>query len=176
MSNVRTEACAIRVSTVAGIFKISGGGVSFGSSTVDCVRVWIGGDNSMVDDEVSSGISVRLVVSKGGSKGKVFPIEEGTNLLGRWDPETGAFPEVDLEDEDVEAKVSRKHAVISRRGTEVTIEDVGSLNGTFVNRGAKLEQGQAIRLKAGDEVIIGKIFLKLEVEDLTGQAPQRSTA
>jgi len=176
MSNVTCGACAITVSAVAGYLKISGLSWSFGSSTVDCVRVCGGGDNSMVDDEVSSGVSVRLVVSKGGSKGKVFLIEEGTNLLGRWDPETGAFPEVDLEDEDIEAKVSRKHAVISRRGAEVTIEDVGSLNGTFVNRGAKLEQGQAIRLKAGDEVIIGKIFLKLEIEESTGQAPQRTTA
>jgi len=124
----------------------------------------------MSEDTQGSRCCVKLVVSKGGSKGKVFPIEEGTNLLGRWDPETGAFPEIDLEDEDVEAKVSRKHAVIHRHGTDITIEDVGSLNGTFVNKGAKLEPSAPVKLKSGDEIIIGKIFLRIELEDVTSKS------
>ena len=49
--------------------------------------------------------------------------------------------------------------MIRRNGEIATIEDIGSLNGTFLNRGSKLEEGVRHTLKAGDEIIIGKIFL-----------------
>ena len=103
---------------------------------------------------------MKLVLLRGSQKDKEFPIEVGNNLIGRWDPDAGAFPEIDLEEADEEAKVSRKHAVIERQGSRVTIEDLGSTNGTYVNRGARLEPGQVVELKAGDEIVIGKIFLK----------------
>jgi pSer/pThr/pTyr-binding forkhead associated (FHA) protein len=83
----------------------------------------------------------------------------GDNLIGRWDPDSGAFPEVDLEADDPEARISRKHALI-RVSDKVTIEDIGSLNGTFVNRGPRLEPGSPVELKDGDEIIIGKTFFK----------------
>ena len=108
---------------------------------------------------------MKLVVTKGGTKDKVFSIEEGSNLIGRWDPDTGAFPEIDLENDDIEAKISRKHAVLEKKGNKVTIQDVGSLNGTFVNRGNRLEPGQTIELKDGDEIIVGKTFMTLHFED-----------
>lgn len=110
------------------------------------------------------GNAMRLVVLRGESAGKNFPVVQGRNLVGRSDPEAGAFPEIDLEAEDVEAKVSRKHAVIERQGTSCVIEDVGSLNGTFVNRGPRLKAGERIELKPGDEVVIGKTFLRFEAE------------
>ncbi len=107
--------------------------------------------------EVAQGM--RLEVSKGIAKGKVFRLEEGSNLIGRWDPDTSAFPEVDLESYDTDAKISRKHALIRRTGDTATLEDLGSLNGTFLNRGEKLEKGTRHDLSAGDEIIIGKVFL-----------------
>ncbi|MCB0332779.1 MAG: FHA domain-containing protein [Bdellovibrionales bacterium] len=102
---------------------------------------------------------MRLEVSKGVAKGKVFYLEEGTNLIGRWDPDASAFPEVDLESYDSDAKISRKHALIRRSGDGATLEDLGSLNGTFLNRGDKLEKGTRHKLQSGDEIIIGKVFL-----------------
>ena len=108
--------------------------------------------------------AMRLVVSRGVNQGKVFSIEQGSNLLGRWDPDAGAFPEIDLTAEDVDAKISRKHALIERQGGKAYLEDTGSLNGTFVNRGARLEPGQKHDLKGGEEIIVGKIFLKFEIE------------
>jgi hypothetical protein len=39
----------------------------------------------------------KLSVVRGGRKGQEFPLEDGNNLVGRWDPETGSFPEVDLD-------------------------------------------------------------------------------
>jgi len=109
----------------------------------------------------------KLAVVRGGRKGQEFPLEEGNNLVGRWDPETGAFPEVDLDADDPEAKISRKHALIRIEGGKITIEDIGSLNGTYVNRQPRLSPGSPVELKSGDEVIIGKTFLKLVVEPIS---------
>jgi hypothetical protein len=109
----------------------------------------------------------RLSVVRGGRKGQEFPLEEGNNLVGRWDPETGAFPEVDLDADDPEAKISRKHALIRIDAGKITIEDIGSLNGTYVNRQPRLQPGTPVELKTGDEIIIGKTFLKLTVEPIS---------
>lgn len=115
------------------------------------------------DSNFTPSAPMRLVVMRGDSKGRVFELEEGSNLIGRWDPDSGSFPEVDLEAEDIEAKISRKHAVIERDGLKASLEDIGSLNGTFINRGPRLESGKKVELENGDEIIIGKTFLKLEI-------------
>jgi hypothetical protein len=109
----------------------------------------------------------KLSVVRGGRKGQEFPLEDGNNLVGRWDPETGSFPEVDLDADDPEAKISRKHALIRIDGAKITIEDIGSLNGTYVNRQPRLSPGSPVEIKSGDEVIIGKTFLKLVVETIS---------
>ncbi|HEV8712522.1 MAG TPA: FHA domain-containing protein [Candidatus Binatia bacterium] len=106
--------------------------------------------------------NAKLTIVRGGTVGKVFPLQPGDNLIGRWDPDSGAFPEVDLETDDPEARISRKHALIRVNDT-VTIEDIGSLNGTFVNRGRRLEPGSPAVLKDGDEIIIGKTFFKVSL-------------
>src|SRR5229473_2608597 len=103
----------------------------------------------------------KLQVVRGGRKGQEFSLEDGNNLVGRWDPETGAFPEVDLDQDDPEAKISRKHALIRFEAGKITVEDIGSLNGTYVNRQPRLMPGNPVELKTGDEIIIGKTFLKL---------------
>ncbi len=59
----------------------------------------------------------------------------------------------------VEDMVSRKHAKISLSHGKVTLEDLGSTNGTFVN-GEKVKQA---RLKEGDRILIGTSILKLVV-------------
>ena len=109
----------------------------------------------------------KLSLLRGGRKGQEFPLDSGQNFIGRWDPETGSFPEVDLEQDDPEAKISRKHALIIIEGGKITIEDIGSLNGTYVNRGNRLIPGTPLEIKAGDEVIIGKTFLKLVVDPIS---------
>ncbi len=108
----------------------------------------------------------KFTVVRGGRKGQEFPLEEGNNLIGRWDPETGSFPEVDLDADDPEAKISRKHALCRIENGKITVEDIGSLNGTYVNRGQRLQPGSPTDIKNGDEIIIGKTFLKLVVEPL----------
>ncbi len=109
----------------------------------------------------------KLKIIRGGRKDQEFPLEDGNNLVGRWDPDTGAFPEVDLDADDPEAKVSRKHALIRIADGKITVEDIGSLNGTYVNRGARLQPGNPVELKSGDEIIIGKTFLKLTIDTIS---------
>lgn len=109
----------------------------------------------------------KLTIVRGGRQGHEFLLENGNNLVGRWDPETGAFPEVDMEADDPEAKISRKHALLRIEDGKITIEDIGSLNGTYVNRQPRLQPGNPVELKSGDEIIIGKTFLKLTIEPLS---------
>ena len=65
----------------------------------------------------------------------------------------GPAPESDIFLDDV--TVSRDHAVIVRRGSDYYLDDLGSLNGTYVNR----QRVDSRRLEDGDEVQIGKYKL-----------------
>jgi pSer/pThr/pTyr-binding forkhead associated (FHA) protein len=87
-----------------------------------------------------------VVCSGGGREGENFEPKSDRTLIGR-------SPECDIFLDDV--TVSRKHAVLVRQDRDFTIEDQGSLNGTFVNR-ARIESA---RLRDGDELQIGKYRL-----------------
>lgn len=104
-----------------------------------------------------------LTISRGHSAGREFPVHEDEAYIGRWDADSGIFPDVDLDADDPEAKVSRRHARITRRNGQYFIEDLGSTNGTFVNRGRRLVPGDRLPLKDGDEIIIGKTFMQFKV-------------
>ena len=83
--------------------------------------------------------------------------------IGRWDADGGIFPDVDLDSDDPEAKVSRRHARITVKEGQHFLEDLGSTNGTFVNRGKRLAPGERHQLKDGDEIIVGKTFLRFQL-------------
>src|SRR5687768_16045993 len=104
-----------------------------------------------------------LVIERGRSAGKKFPLTEEESQIGRWDADGGIFPEIDLDADDPEAKVSRRHARIMRRNGEYFIEDLGSTNGTFINRGRRLLPGDRQPLRDGDEIIVGKTFLRFHI-------------
>ena len=105
----------------------------------------------------------RLTIERGGRIGKEFPIMGIETNIGRWDADSGIFPDVDLDEDDSEAKVSRRHARIVNHNSQYFIEDLGSTNGTFVNRGRRLLPGKRHMLQNGDEVIVGKTFLKFQI-------------
>ncbi|MDX6446337.1 MAG: hypothetical protein QOH71_3411 [Blastocatellia bacterium] len=108
-------------------------------------------------------VHATLVIERGNSAGKQFPLSSQDANIGRWDADGGVFPDVDLDSDDPEAKVSRRHACISLRDGNYMIEDLGSTNGTFVNRGHRLTPGDRQALKDGDEIIVGKTFLRFRV-------------
>jgi len=109
-------------------------------------------------------VRAKLIITRGGTIGKEFVLTEAESLIGRWDPDNGIFPEVDLDQDDPEAKVSRRHARILMQDGRFVLEDLGSTNGTFVNRGRRLVPGNRQPLNNGDEIIVGKTFLKFFVE------------
>ncbi len=114
------------------------------------------------EEEVVSG-NARLVLIVAGRAGKEFSLSRAEMLIGRWDAARGIFPDVDLDDADLETKVSRRHARIFSQNNQFWIEDLGSLNGTVVNRQHRLQRGQPYLLKDGDEIIVGKTFLKFSL-------------
>ena len=86
-----------------------------------------------------------------------YPVKESETLVGRFDPVTQLKPDIDLTDLDLKRSVSRQHARLlkSDRGYEV-IEEVGALNGTFVN-GTRLTSGQSHLIDDGDEILFGSV-------------------
>ena len=102
-------------------------------------------DDSIPSDELQPGQAL-LVVRRGPNQGSTFLLDAERTTVGR------------LTDSDIfldDVTVSRKHAEFVRSGSEYTIRDVGSLNGTYVN-GERVEQTE---LASGDEVQIGKFKL-----------------
>lgn len=105
----------------------------------------------------------KLVIERGKSVGKQFMLTAEESQIGRWDADGGVFPDVDLDSDDPEAKVSRRHARITVVEGKYFVEDLGSTNGTFVNRGKRLPPGTRQPLNDGDEIIVGKTFLRFKV-------------
>ncbi len=102
----------------------------------------------------------KLVLIKDGLQGKEFTINSDVTNIGRWDADSGAFPEIDLTNDDVDAKISRKHAKIISKNGQFFLEDYGSLNGSYINRGKRLRSGDPEPIKNGDELLLGKTFFR----------------
>ena len=98
-------------------------------------------------EEIAAEGPALVVRSGGGRAGEYFSPQGDRTTIGR-------SPDNDIFLDDV--TVSRKHAVLVQSGGELKIEDLGSLNGTFVNR-RRIDS--ATRLESGDEVQIGKYRL-----------------
>ena len=110
--------------------------------------------------DLPKNIHATLLIERGTSVGTEFQLSADESYIGRWDADNGVFPDVDLDTHDPEAKVSRKHARIIRNNGNYLIEDLGSTNGTFLNRGRRLIPGAGQPLSDGDEIIVGKTFLR----------------
>jgi CRP-like cAMP-binding protein len=104
----------------------------------------------------AAGTGTRLEVE---GEGTLFPLSTDETLIGRFDPVTELMPDVDLTQVDLKRSVSRRHARLVRGGEGFTLtEEVGALNGTFVN-GTKLVTGRPHPLQDGDKVSFGMVKL-----------------
>lgn len=95
--------------------------------------------------------SALLLVLRGSDKGARYLLDSPEVVAGRH-PDSGIF----LDD----ITVSRQHCRFTRANGQMTVTDLGSLNGTYVNR--TLIDGSVV-LRAGDEVQIGKYRLDFYV-------------
>jgi FHA domain/zinc-ribbon domain len=87
-----------------------------------------------------------LIVKRGPNAGSKFFLDSDVTDIGRH-PDSHIF----LDD----ITVSRRHAEIRRDGASFSLSDVGSLNGTYVNR----ERVEEAELHSGDEIQVGKFKL-----------------
>src|SRR5687767_6389532 len=103
--------------------------------------------------------TAKLVVAGTTELDASFVIQKDNNLLGRTDPHSNVFPEVDLSRFDPETKVSRRHARIWREGETFLVEDLGSVNGTVVNDSIRLAPRRPRVLDSGDKLRLGETTL-----------------
>lgn len=87
-----------------------------------------------------------LIVQRGPQTGKTWVLPAGMTSIGR-------HPESDIFLDDV--TVSRHHCRITVQGAELTLEDAGSTNGTYVNE-SRVEHAT---LRPGDRLLVGKFHL-----------------
>ena len=105
-----------------------------------------GGAPDPVLDETPAAGTALLVVKRGPNAGSRFLLDADVTTAGR-------HPESDIFLDDV--TVSRRHAEFVREGSGFIVRDVGSLNGTYLDR----ERIEQVGLAGGDEVQIGKYRL-----------------
>lgn len=88
-----------------------------------------------------------------------FPPGKTETIVGREDPVSGVFPDIDLTDHGGdEGGVSRQHARVFVQGNQVFVEDLNSTNYTYVNQ-QRLTPGQPHPLNNEDEVRFGRVKL-----------------
>lgn len=97
--------------------------------------------------------------------GTAFSFSTGDETtIGRADPVTGILPDVDLTAVDTNRSVSRRHAKIIRSGEEyMVLEEVGTVNGTFVNE-QRIPTGVPVTIHNGDLIKIGLLAMKAEFD------------
>jgi pSer/pThr/pTyr-binding forkhead associated (FHA) protein len=106
-------------------------------------------DNEAVGEIDRSGFGPHeglFVVPQGPKAGARYALDTDTVTIGR-------HPESDIFLDDI--TVSRRHAEVRREGARYWVRDVGSLNGTYVNR----ERADDRELTDGDELQVGKFKL-----------------
>ena len=99
-----------------------------------------------VEDVVQHDGAALVIRAGGGRVGESFPLGGDRMTIGR-------RPDSDVFLDDV--TVSRDHALLVRRGQDYYLDDLGSLNGTYVNR----HRIDSHRLEDGDELQVGKYKL-----------------
>lgn len=111
-----------------------------------------------------SGVKPKAVQFKIGDRELEFrlPLQKPIQF-GRVDPSSDTYPEIDLSDNGHASKsVSRRHARIFQQGNDLIIEDLASINGTFINR-KRLDPYLPEILHDGDVLYLGKVCVEVKI-------------
>jgi pSer/pThr/pTyr-binding forkhead associated (FHA) protein len=107
--------------------------------------VRLGSSDADLGSQLPPGTAL-VIVDRGPNAGSTYKIDADEVSVGRH-PDSEVF----LDD----ITVSRRHSVIQRSGSRFSVRDVGSLNGTYVNR----ERVEERELRDGDELQVGRFSL-----------------
>jgi pSer/pThr/pTyr-binding forkhead associated (FHA) protein len=103
----------------------------------------------LADSEVTGKLGIpSLRIARGPETGRVFDLPTGITTLGR-----GSAADITLDD----TTVSRRHAALRRVEQRVVLSDLGSLNGTYLNRQPLVGEADLVD---GDEIWAGKFRLR----------------
>lgn len=131
---------------------------SMASSDVAWMEVELELDNSF-DMANAHPLKIRALILDSGRQIELTMNKEIN--IGRLDATSATFPEIDLtEDQGMSKGVSRRHAKITRKGSALFLEDLGSLNGTFLN-GRRLTPYLPHALNDSDEIRLSKLSLTI---------------
>ena len=109
-------------------------------------------------------LNVRLKIENGARE--IEARLDRSLYLGRLDPLSDNYPEIDLtEVGGIEKGVSRRHAKLLTQNEDLIIEDLGSINGTFIN-GQKLAPYSAEIIQDGDLVHLGELLIQVNISDI----------
>lgn len=110
-----------------------------------------------VIEDFDSWASLHLMKS-----GLILPLPDRTEFtIGRVSEAQPIMPDIDLTPYQAYANgVSRLHAVLKRSGDKVTIMDLGSSNGTFIN-GLRIKPNTDQPVKHGDTISLGKLAIQI---------------
>ncbi len=100
-----------------------------------------------------------LVVTETGLRLNLLKDDQTSIVLGRSDPLSGVAPDVDLDPFGAEAAgLSRRHARITRRDDQYWLDDLNSVNLTYLNN-LRLTPDRPMLLKDGDLLRLGRLLL-----------------
>lgn len=138
-----------------------------------------------VDEDVTrrlvpAAARAQLIVEVGSGGIAEFWVEKDVALIGRSSPADGVVPDVDFTDVDPNRLVSRRHAFILRKRGGFIVEDLESVNGTYLNGVQRLQPHAQTLLRDGDQVTFGEVRCifwteaqsggAVEIQDLTAGA------
>ena len=115
----------------------------------------------LTDDAPIDKAQTRIIHLKIGDDGDEYEVSlERAIHLGRIDPTADIFPEIDLSKHNPTKQISRRHARILKQNEAIFVEDLGSINGTYIN-GQILTPYLPQPLNNGDILQLGKLPIEV---------------
>ena len=118
------------------------------------------GENHFSSASTAELQAIRLKIGKGR---EIEILPDRVIHIGRIDPSLDVFPEVDLTTHTPAKSISRRHARIVTKDDTVYVEDLGSINGTYLN-GRVLNAYLPEPLSDGDILQLGELLIEVEFQ------------